>query len=66
MDIPTNLSGWRILFNASNANPGLFVQRDQLQRAKDAALDDCNRGGKTCRIIGAACADGPEQATAKN
>jgi len=45
-----------------------IVQRDQLQRAKDAALDDCNKGGKTCRIIGAACADGPEQstATAKN
>jgi len=41
-----------------------IVQRDQLQRAKDAALDDCNRGGKTCRIIGAACADQPEQATA--
>jgi hypothetical protein len=43
-----------------------IVQRDQLQRAKDAALDDCSRGGKSCRIIGAACADGPEQATARN
>ncbi len=43
-----------------------IVQRDQLQKARDAALDDCNHGGKSCRIIGAACADGPEQATAKN
>jgi hypothetical protein len=42
-----------------------IIQRDQLQRAKDAALDDCNKGGK-CRIIGATCADGAGQATAKS
>jgi hypothetical protein len=41
-----------------------IVSRDQLQRAKDAALDDCNKGGKSCRIVGATCADGAGQATA--
>jgi hypothetical protein len=35
-----------------------LVQRDAIQRAKDAALDDCGRTGKSCRIIGAVCADG--------
>jgi Caspase domain/Domain of unknown function (DUF4189) len=35
-----------------------LVQRDSIQRAKDAALDECGRSGKSCRIIGAVCADG--------
>ncbi|KRQ00683.1 caspase family protein [Bradyrhizobium sp. DASA03076] len=35
-----------------------LVQRDSIQRAKDAALDDCGKAGKACRIIGAVCADG--------
>ena len=35
-----------------------LVQRDTVQKAKDAALDDCGRTGKSCRIIGAVCADG--------
>jgi Caspase domain/Domain of unknown function (DUF4189) len=35
-----------------------LVQRDTIQRARDAALDDCGRTGKSCRIIGAVCADG--------
>ena len=34
-----------------------LVQRDTIQRARDAALDDCGRTGKSCRIIGAVCAD---------
>ena len=29
-----------------------------VQKAKDAALDECGRTGKSCRIIGAVCADG--------
>jgi hypothetical protein len=32
--------------------------RDDIQRAKDAALGDCGKRGKACRIIAAACADG--------
>ena len=35
-----------------------LVQRDNVQRAKDAALDECGKAGKACRIIGAVCADG--------
>jgi hypothetical protein len=35
-----------------------LVQRDTVQRAKDGALDECGKTGKSCRIIGAVCADG--------
>jgi len=35
-----------------------LVQRDTVQRAKDVALDECGKAGKSCRIIGAVCADG--------
>jgi len=35
-----------------------LVQRDTVQRAKDAALDECGKTGKSCRVIGAVCADG--------
>jgi hypothetical protein len=35
-----------------------LVQRDNVQRAKDAALDECGKAGKACRIIGSVCADG--------
>ncbi|MGY3614820.1 caspase family protein [Bradyrhizobium sp. USDA 10063] len=35
-----------------------LVQRDSVERARDAALDECGKGGKACRIIGAICADG--------
>ena len=35
-----------------------LVARDTVQRARDAALDECGKTGKSCRIIGAACADG--------
>jgi hypothetical protein len=35
-----------------------LVQRDTIQKAKEAALDDCGRPGKSCRVIGAVCADG--------
>lgn len=35
-----------------------LVQRDNVQRARQAALDECGKAGKSCRIIGAVCADG--------
>ena len=35
-----------------------LVQRDSVQRARQAALDECGKAGKSCRIIGAVCADG--------
>jgi hypothetical protein len=35
-----------------------MISRDDIQKAKQAALDACGKRGKACRIIGAACADG--------
>jgi hypothetical protein len=35
-----------------------LVQRETIQRARDVALDECGKTGKSCRIIGAVCADG--------
>jgi hypothetical protein len=35
-----------------------IVSRDDVQKARQAALDDCGKRGKACRIIGASCADG--------
>jgi hypothetical protein len=35
-----------------------LVQRETIQKAKAAALDDCGKTGKSCRVIGAVCADG--------
>ncbi len=35
-----------------------LVQRDTVEHAKKAALDECGKTGKSCRIIGAVCADG--------
>ena len=35
-----------------------LVQRDSVQHARDAALDECGKTGKSCRVIGAVCADG--------
>jgi Caspase domain/Domain of unknown function (DUF4189) len=35
-----------------------LVQRDTVEKARGAALDECGRTGKSCRIIGAVCADG--------
>jgi hypothetical protein len=35
-----------------------LVQRETVQKARDVALDECGKTGKSCRIIGAVCADG--------
>ena len=35
-----------------------LMARDSVQKARDAALDECGKAGKACRIIGAVCADG--------
>ena len=35
-----------------------LVARDTVQKAKDEAIDECGKTGKSCRIIGATCADG--------
>ena len=40
-----------------------IVSRDDVQKAKQAALDECGKRGKACRIIGASCADGTGRAS---
>lgn len=35
-----------------------LLQRETLDKAKQAALDECNKAGKSCRIVDAVCADG--------
>ncbi len=40
--------------------------RDNIQDAREAALDACGKRGKACRIIGATCADGANRATSAN
>jgi hypothetical protein len=43
---------------AISAASWTLVQRESIQQAKQAALDECSKTGKSCRIIGAVCADG--------
>jgi len=38
-----------------------IVARDEVRKAKDAALADCGKRGKTCRLIASVCADGSEK-----
>lgn len=38
-----------------------IVSRDGLQKAKDAALGDCGKKSRTCRIIQAVCANGSDR-----
>lgn len=42
----------------SSGRSWTLLQRDSLEKAKQAALDECQKGGKACRIIDAVCADG--------
>ena len=35
-----------------------LVARNSVDEAKNAAIEQCNKAGRTCRIIGAVCADG--------
>jgi len=43
---------------AASGKSWSLVQRDTVERAKDAALDECGKTGKSCRIFDAVCADG--------
>ena len=35
-----------------------ITARDDLTKAKEAALADCGKRGKTCQIVASVCADG--------
>jgi len=43
-----------------------IVSRDDIQKARQSALDECGKRGKACRIIGASCADGTARTTSGN
>jgi hypothetical protein len=43
-----------------------MASRDNIQDARQAALDGCGKSGKACRIIGASCADGAGRTTPGN
>jgi hypothetical protein len=43
-----------------------IVSRDDIRKAKEAALADCGKRGKTCRLIASVCADGAEKFQAGN
>ena len=51
-------------FASSDASWALST-RDDMQRAKDAALGDCGKRGKACRIVAASCADGEGRLAAR-
>jgi hypothetical protein len=41
-----------------------ITARDDIRKAKEAALSDCHRRGRTCQIIASVCADGAERFSA--
>jgi Domain of unknown function (DUF4189)/TIR domain len=48
---------------AMSAPSWSMTARDNIQDARQAALDECGKRGKACRIIGASCADGANRMT---
>jgi hypothetical protein len=43
-----------------------IVSRDDIQKARQIALDECGKRGKACHIVGASCADGTARAASGN
>jgi hypothetical protein len=43
-----------------------IVSRDDIQKARQNALDECGKRGKACRIVGASCADGTARTASSN
>ncbi|MGB9172168.1 MAG: DUF4189 domain-containing protein [Bradyrhizobium sp.] len=38
-----------------------IVARADMQKAKESALSDCHKKGKTCRVVASVCADGAQR-----
>ena len=51
---------------ATSATNWAMVSRDNIQDSRQAALAGCGKAGKTCRIIGASCADGADRTKPAN
>lgn len=43
-----------------------ITARDDIRKAKDAALADCGKRGKSCAIVASVCANGAERFSAPN
>jgi len=43
-----------------------IVSRDDIQKARQTALEECGKRGKACHIVGASCADGTARAASSN
>jgi hypothetical protein len=43
-----------------------IVSRDDIQKARQTALEECARRGKACHIVGASCADGTARTAVGN
>jgi hypothetical protein len=50
---------------AYSASSWAITARDDIGKAKAAALADCGKRGRSCQIIASVCADGAERFTAK-
>lgn len=48
---------------ALSASGFSIVSRDDIQKARQAALSDCGKRGKACRIVSASCADGTSRSS---
>ena len=49
---------------AHSSSSWAITARDDIRKAKDAALSDCGKRGKSCQIVGSVCADGAERFSA--
>jgi len=49
---------------AYSASSWAITARDDIRKARSAALADCGKRGKSCEIVASVCADGAERSTA--
>jgi hypothetical protein len=49
---------------AYSASGWAIIARDEIGKAKDAALDECNKRGRSCQIVAAVCANGAGRVSA--
>ena len=53
-------------FAISSAGAWSILSRDDIQKARQAALDECGKHGKGCHVIAASCADGTSRTLSGN
>jgi hypothetical protein len=53
-------------FAISSAGAWSILSRDDIQKARQSAVDECGKHGKGCRVAAASCADGTAQTQSGN